>query len=64
MVVRERRAAEAAGASAGTQCGYILEAGVWQLNFTTPQITSMCHNQYVYWGLPLNIAQSSSHHSA
>jgi hypothetical protein len=26
------------------------EAGTWPSSFTAGQITSMCHNQYLYWG--------------
>jgi hypothetical protein len=30
--------------------GYITEAGLWNIGFSTGQATSMCHNQYLYWG--------------
>ena len=30
--------------------GDITEVGVWPLGFTSGQQTSMCHNQYSYWG--------------
>ncbi len=30
--------------------GYITEIGMWPVGFSSGQITSMCHNQFSYWG--------------
>lgn len=34
----------------GTFLGYIWEAGVWPSAISAGNRTSMCHNQFVYWG--------------
>ena len=34
----------------GTFNGYVGEAGLWSSNLSGAQITSMCHNQFNYWG--------------
>jgi hypothetical protein len=30
--------------------GYLTEIGIWSSAFSSGNRTSVCHNQYVYWG--------------